>query len=106
MTEQAAAIELQRLRALELANDVRRARASLKRQIAAGTISAASCLLDPPKAAQGCAVAEILLSQRGWGRVKCAKFLVQNEIAERKTVGDLTDRQRDRLAGELTRQQA
>jgi len=105
MSERATGVESQRLRALELANDVRRARADVKRQIAARDLSAADCLLDPP-AARGCTVAEILQSQRGWGRVKCRKFLLQNDIPEQKTVRELTDRQRDHVAAELMRQQS
>jgi hypothetical protein len=37
--------------------------------------------------------------------VICTKFLAQNDIPEGKTAAALTDRQRDRLAGELKRQQ-
>ena len=41
----------QQLAALQLANEARRARAQLKRQIADGTVSAAEILLDPPDVA-------------------------------------------------------
>jgi hypothetical protein len=49
-------------------------------------------------------VAEILLSQRGWGRVKCRKFLLQNDVPEQRTIRELTDRQRERVVAELRRQ--
>jgi hypothetical protein len=104
MSQRTADVESQRLRALQLANDVRRSRADLKRHIAAGDLSAADCLLAPPAAAWGCAVREILLSQRGWGRVKCTRFLAKNDIPEQKTIRDLTERQRLQLAAELRRQ--
>jgi hypothetical protein len=43
------------------------------------------------------------MSQRRWGRTRCRKFLVQNEISEVKQVGSLTDRQRNMLASKLAR---
>jgi hypothetical protein len=104
MSQRTADVESQRLRALQLANDVRRTRADLKRHIAAGDLSASDCLLVPPAAAQGCTVREVLLSQRGWGRVKCTRFLAKNDIPEQKTIRDLTERQRLQLAAELRRQ--
>jgi hypothetical protein len=91
----------QSLMALELANDVRRERAGLRRQLADGRLSAAQLLLDPPAAVRGWSVAELLVSQRGWGRVKCRKFLEKNQISESKNVRDLTERQRWLLAGQL-----
>ena len=41
--------EPQRLRALERANEIRLARAVLKRRIAAGEVSAAEVILNPPQ---------------------------------------------------------
>jgi hypothetical protein len=83
MSQASAGIESQRPRALQLANSVQHVRATLQWQIAAGEISAADCLLDPLSAAQGCTVAEIQLSQRGWGRVRSTKFLARDAIPER-----------------------
>jgi hypothetical protein len=90
-----------RLAALQSANEVRRVRAQLKRHITEGSLSAAEVLLDPPAPADSWPVAELLLSQRGWGRVKCRKFLVANQISEAKPIGDLTARQRSVLAAQL-----
>lgn len=87
--------------ALELANDVRRQRAELRRQLADGRLSAAELLLDPPPAAGRWPITELLMSQRRWGRVKCRKFLAKNQIGESKTVRDLTERQRRLLADQL-----
>src|SRR5438270_607225 len=56
----------QRRRNLERANEVRRARAELRRRIARGEIFAASVLLEPPAEARTWAVADILLAQRRW----------------------------------------
>jgi hypothetical protein len=92
----------QRLQALERANEIRLARAELKRQIACGQVSAAEVILDPPCAAQSWAIGELLMSQRRWGNTRCRKFLVRNQIGETKTVGALTERQRRLLALQLS----
>jgi hypothetical protein len=93
--------EPQRLRALERANEVRLARAELKRRIAEGDVSVAELLLDPPAEAGSWATGDLLMSQRRWGSTRCRKFLVRNHIMETKPVGALTERQRRLLAGQL-----
>jgi len=93
--------EPQRLRALERANEIRLARASLKRQIGDGQVSAAAVILAPPNEASSWAIRDLLMSQRRWGTTRCRKFLVRNQINETKAVGALTDRQRRLLAGQL-----
>jgi hypothetical protein len=92
----------QRLQALERANEIRLARAELKRRIARGSISAAEVILEPPCAAHSWAIGELLLSQRRWGSTRCRKFLVRNQISETKRVGALTQRQRTLLAHQLS----
>jgi uncharacterized protein (DUF3084 family) len=93
--------EPQRLRALEQANQVRLARAELKRQIADGEVLAAEVILTCPDAVKRWTVAELLMSQRRWGSTRCRKFLERNGISEIKHVGALTERQRHLLAGQL-----
>lgn len=93
----------QRLRALERANEVRLARADLKRRIAHNEVSAAEVILECPWEAENWPIGELLMSQRRWGVTKCRKFLSRNHIGEMKYVGTLTDRQRQVLAAELTR---
>ncbi len=93
--------EPQRLRALGRANEVRLARAELKRRIADGEVSAAQVILACPNAARSWSVGDLLMSQRRWGTTKCRKFLERNQISELKRVGQLTDRQRRLLAGQL-----
>jgi hypothetical protein len=93
--------EPQRLRALERANEIRLARAALKRSIALGQVSAAEVILDCPDAAFSWPVGELLISQRRWGSTRCRKFLSRNQIGETKPVGALTDRQRQVLAVSL-----
>jgi hypothetical protein len=91
----------QRMRALERANEIRLARAELKRRIADGDLSAAEVILTCPCEARSWPVAELLMSQRRWGITRCRKFLGRNQISELKPIGTLTDRQRQLLAAQL-----
>jgi hypothetical protein len=93
--------EPQRLRALERANEVRLARAELKRRIADGHVSVADVILGPPWEARSWAVGDLLMSQRRWGSTRCRKFLSRNQISEMKQLGALTERQRQLLATQL-----
>jgi hypothetical protein len=91
----------QRLQALERANQIRLARAALKRRIAVGEVSVAEVILSAPKEAESWSVNELLMSQRRWGNERCRRFLKRNDIYERKPVGSLTPRQRALLATQL-----
>jgi hypothetical protein len=93
--------EPQRLRALERANEIRLARAALKRRISLGQVSAAEVILDCPDAALSWTIGDLLISQRRWGSTRCRKFLSRNHIIETKPVGTLTDRQQQMLASSL-----
>jgi hypothetical protein len=93
--------EPQRLVALGRANEIRLARAALKRQIGLGQVSAADVILRCPDAAVSWPIGELLMSQRRWGNTRCNKFLARNNIVETKPVGKLTDRQRLMLASSL-----
>lgn len=93
--------EPQRLRALERANEIRLARAAIKRRIAIGEVSAAEVILECPDAAESWPVGELLMSQHRWGTMRCRKFLSRNQITETRPIGSLTDRQRRVLAGSL-----
>jgi hypothetical protein len=92
----------QYMRALERANQVRLARAELKRRVAIGHTSVAEVILECPWEAESMAVADLLLSQRRWGQTRCRKFLSQIPISESKTIGSMTERQRRMLAAMLT----
>jgi hypothetical protein len=93
--------EPQRLRALGRANEIRLARAALKRSIALGQVSAAEVILNCPDAAHSWPIGDLLMSQRRWGNTRCRKFLSRNHMVETKPVGSLTDRQRRILASTL-----
>jgi hypothetical protein len=93
--------EPQRLRALERANEVRLARAEMKRRIADGEVRVADVILDCPREVSSWPVADLLMSQRGWGSARCRKFLTRNDVSEIKRIGTLTERQRRVLAAQL-----
>lgn len=91
----------QHMRALERANSVRLARAELKRAIARGDRDAAEVVSECPWETQSMTIAELLTSQRRWGRTRARKFLMPLSLNENKQLGTLTPRQRRLLATEL-----
>jgi hypothetical protein len=88
--------------ALERANNVRCGRAALKRTIAAGRTDVSDVLLAPPSFVATMTLGELLMSQRGWGHVRSARFLRSAGLTEIETLGNLTQRQRHGLAVLLT----
>ena len=91
----------QYMRALERANEVRLARAELKRRVGVGEVSAAEVVVQAPWEAASMAVADLLMSQRRWGRTRCRRFLAQIPMSENKTIGSMTERQRRTVAALL-----
>lgn len=96
----------QHMRALERANLVRLARAELKRAIARGDVEAAEIVRDCPWQTESMTIAELLTSQRRWGRTRARKFLMPLALNENKQLGTLTPRQRMLLFAELTSRSA
>jgi len=94
-------MQQQHMRALARANEVRLARAALKREIAAGSRSALEVVRDVPWEAESMAVGELLAAQRRWGKARSRKLISSAGLKETKEVGDLTERQRRVLAGAL-----
>jgi hypothetical protein len=92
----------QYMRALERANQVRLARAELKRRVSIDEIDAAEVIVACPWEAQSMAIADLLMSQRRWGQTRCRKFLAQIPMSEKKTIGTMTERQRRTLAALLS----
>ena len=88
----------QHMRALARANQIRLARAELKRGVAAGKVDVAEVIVHCPWEAHSMAVSDLLMSQRRWGQTRCRKFLARLPMSEQKTVGSMTDRQRHVLA--------
>ena len=96
----------QHLRALARANEVRLARAELKRSVHDGETTVADVVLDAPWEASTMTVADLLMSQRRWGHTRCRKLLMGIPMSESKTVGSMTERQRAAVACALGRQGA
>lgn len=92
----------QHLRALQRANQVRLARAELKRQIAGEEISASQVILDCPWEAASMSISDLLMCQRRWGRARCRRLLISLGVPENKQIGTLTQRQRSALAAVLS----
>jgi len=84
----------QHLQALQVANEVRIARASLKRSIRAGEHRVAEVLLACPWMAETMSLGELLRSQKRWGRARAQKLLRTAGLSESKTLASLTQRQR------------
>jgi hypothetical protein len=91
----------QHMQALAHANRVRLARAALKREIGRGDARVADVVRDCPWELHNMTLAELLTSQRRWGRTRARKFLSTLALSENKRVGTLTERQRLMLAREL-----
>ena len=91
------AVSEQRSRALAQANDVRVARAGLKRALASGQRSAAGVISDPSSSVLSMSVRQVVLSQRGWGPARCRRLLRFACVPENKDLGSLTERQRRAL---------
>ena len=93
----------QHLRALDQANQVRLARAELKRRVGAGAVTVQEVVEDCPWQAETMSLSELLMSQRRWGWMRCRRLLLAVELPENKRLGTLTERQRGALVAALAR---
>jgi hypothetical protein len=93
----------QRMDALKRANDIRTRRARLKRDLKAGRTNIHGLLLDPPEFLETAKVFDLLLAVPKYGRVKVNRILTQCRISPSKTVGGLSERQRNELVSFLRR---
>ena len=94
---------VQRMEALQRANEIRTQRAKLKRDLKAGRASIHELLLDPPPFTHSAKVFDMLLAVPKYGRVKANRVLVQCRISPSKTIGGLSTRQRTELVSMLRR---
>ncbi|HEX5714480.1 MAG TPA: integration host factor, actinobacterial type [Solirubrobacterales bacterium] len=93
----------QRMEALKRANDIRTARAKLKKDLKANRASIHAILLDPPEYVMTAKVFDMLLAVPKYGRVKTNRILNQCRISPSKTIGGLSERQRTELVSLLRR---
>ena len=89
------------MEALARANEVRLARAALKREISAGRRNITAVITESPWEAESMSLSELLCSQRRWGRARSRKLLSSTALSEGKRVGSLTERQRRVLVAAL-----
>jgi hypothetical protein len=89
--------------ALKRANDIRTQRARLKRDLKAGRAQIQALLLDPPEYLLTAKVFDLLLAVPKYGRVKANRILTQCRISPSKTIGGLSERQRNELVSFLRR---
>jgi hypothetical protein len=94
---------MQRMDALQRANDIRTRRAQLKRDLKAGRVSIHNLLLEPPEYVETAKVFDMLLAVPKYGRVKVGKILQTCRISPSKTIGGLSERQRTELVSLLRR---
>jgi hypothetical protein len=87
--------------ALKRANDVRTRRAQLKRDLRSGRTQIHGLLLDPPEYLQTAKVFDLMLAVPKYGRVKVNRILTQCRISPSKTIGGLSERQRNELVSYL-----
>jgi len=87
----------QRMEALQRANDIRSRRAQLKRDLKAGRQPIAELLRNPPEYVETAKVFDLLLAVPKYGRVKVNKILSICRISPSKTIGGLSERQRNEL---------
>jgi hypothetical protein len=91
------------MRALQKANDIRTARAQLKRDLKAGKARIETLLLDPPEYVMSAKAIDMLLAVPKYGRVKANRILSHCRISPSKTIGGLSERQRGELVSQLRR---
>jgi hypothetical protein len=91
------------MEALQRANDIRSRRAQLKRDLKAGRQPIDELLLRPPDYVETAKVFDLLLAVPKYGRVKVNKILTQCRISPSKTIGGLSQRQRDELVAMMRR---
>lgn len=93
----------QRRTALETANIVRTFRADLKKDIKAGRISFYTLIMEPPAMLETMKLFEFMLAIPKFGRVKVNKILTQCRISPSKTIGGLSQRQREEICSMMRR---
>jgi hypothetical protein len=91
------------MRALRRANEIRTARAQLKRDLKAGKVRIEQLLRDPPEYVLSAKAFDMIVAVPKYGRVKANKILTQCRISPSKTIGGLSERQRAELVAFLRR---
>ncbi|HRC06973.1 MAG TPA: integration host factor, actinobacterial type [Miltoncostaeales bacterium] len=93
----------QRMEALHRANQIRSSRAQLKRDLKNGQVNIRDIIADPPDYVLTAKVYDMLLAVPKYGKVKATRFINHCRISQGKTVGGLSERQRNELVDLLSR---
>lgn len=93
----------QRLDALQRANEIRSKRAHLKRDLKEGRLTLTEVITKPPDFLSTAKVMDLLMAVPRCGKVRATRYLNHCRIAQGKTIGGLTARQRDELLELLDR---
>jgi hypothetical protein len=93
----------QRMEALRRANAIRSQRAQLKRDLKTGDVSIKEIISVPPEFVQTAKVYDMLMAVPKYGKVKATRFLNHCRISQGKTIGGLSERQRNELLELLAR---
>lgn len=83
----------QKMEALRHANEIRSARAQLKRELAERKVSPLEVLEDPPDYAANMSLREFLCAVRKLGPAKVDRLLSRTGISPHKPIGQLTPHQ-------------
>ena len=89
--------------ALHRANDIRSRRAQLKKDLKSGRVRISDVISDPPDYVMTAKVFDMLLAVPKYGKVKATRFINHCRISQGKTVGGLSERQRNELVDLLSR---
>jgi S13-like H2TH domain len=93
----------QRMEALRRANEIRSSRAQLKRDLKSGSVSIGTIIAQPPDFVLTAKVFDMLMAVPKYGKVKATRFLNHCRISQGKTMGGLSERQRNELLELLDR---
>jgi hypothetical protein len=93
----------QRMEALRRANQIRTRRAQLKKDLKSGHASITAIIEHPPEYLLTAKVFDMLMAVPKYGKVKATRFLNNCRISQGKTIGGLSERQRNELLELLRR---
>jgi hypothetical protein len=91
------------MEALQRANEIRSKRAQLKKELKDGRLAIEQVIQSPPEFLQTAKVIDLLMAVPRCGKVRATRYLNHCRIAQGKTIGGLTQRQRDELLELLAR---
>lgn len=87
--------------ALEYGNQIRSQRAALKRDLKARKTTLVAILQNPPEYILKMKLYDLVMAQRQVGRAKTKEIMTKCHISPVKTIGGLTDRQRNEILDHL-----